>query len=165
MDDGLKQRVIGAVVLVALGVIFIPMLFDESPTLPSDIEVDIPPKPAKPEVSFTRPEPPASAIPQATKEKVVEEVIQPDQILDKAGLPVAWSIQVGTFSERERARALRNTLFEAGFKAYVKSDPDNQSALLKVLVGPESDRDTLEALKATLAQQMGLNGFAVRYSP
>ncbi|MEX0603886.1 MAG: SPOR domain-containing protein [Marinobacter sp.] len=48
--DGLKQRVIGAVVLVSLAVIFVPMLFDEPHTERSSRVIDIPEEPPFPEV-------------------------------------------------------------------------------------------------------------------
>lgn len=48
--DGLKQRVIGAVVLVSLAVIFVPMLFDEPHTERSARVIDIPEQPPFPEV-------------------------------------------------------------------------------------------------------------------
>ncbi|WP_166268446.1 SPOR domain-containing protein [Marinobacter caseinilyticus] len=48
--DGLKQRVIGALVLVCLAVIFVPMLFDEPHTDRSSRVIDIPEEPPFPEV-------------------------------------------------------------------------------------------------------------------
>ncbi|QXP84885.1 SPOR domain-containing protein [Methylococcus sp. ANG] len=46
MDEQLKQRLIGATVIVAFAVIFVPMLFDEKPDEPSRAEVaEIPPMP------------------------------------------------------------------------------------------------------------------------
>lgn len=48
--DGLKQRVIGAVVLVSLAVIFVPMLFDEPHTERSSRVIDIPEQPPFPAV-------------------------------------------------------------------------------------------------------------------
>lgn len=48
--DGLKQRVIGALVLISLAVIFVPMLFDEPHTERSSRLIDIPEEPPFPEV-------------------------------------------------------------------------------------------------------------------
>lgn len=46
MDDGLKQRVVGAVIIIALGVVFIPKIFNE-PGLKADIfGANIPPVPS-----------------------------------------------------------------------------------------------------------------------
>lgn len=54
--DGLKQRVIGALVLVSLAVIFVPMLFDEPHTERSSKRIDIPEEPAFPAVDTQPPE-------------------------------------------------------------------------------------------------------------
>jgi len=49
MDRGLKERLVGAAVLVALAVIFIPMLLDETPSGPGPItESNIPEQPDEP---------------------------------------------------------------------------------------------------------------------
>lgn len=46
MERGLKERLVGAAVLVALAVIFIPMLLDDAPSGPGPItETNIPPRP------------------------------------------------------------------------------------------------------------------------
>lgn len=48
--DGLKQRVIGALVLVSLAVIFVPMLFDEPHSKRSTQVIPLPEEPPFPEV-------------------------------------------------------------------------------------------------------------------
>lgn len=53
--DGLKQRVIGALVLVSLAVIFVPMLFDEPHTERSSKRIEIPEEPAFPAVDTQPP--------------------------------------------------------------------------------------------------------------
>ena len=45
MNDGLKQRIIGALVLVALAIIFVPVLFDRERIAPVDRQTRIPPAP------------------------------------------------------------------------------------------------------------------------
>ncbi|SDW62935.1 SPOR domain-containing protein [Marinobacter mobilis] len=53
--DGLKQRVIGALVLVSLAVIFVPMLFDEPHSERSSRVIDLPEEPPFPEVNISEP--------------------------------------------------------------------------------------------------------------
>ena len=48
--DGLKQRIIGALVLVSLAVIFVPMLFDEPHSERTSTSIQIPEEPPFPEV-------------------------------------------------------------------------------------------------------------------
>lgn len=64
MDSALKQRLIGAAVLVALAVIFLPMLLDRPPPEPGTaaVRLDIPPAPERAFETRTLPlEPPAAA--------------------------------------------------------------------------------------------------------
>lgn len=65
--DGLKQRIIGALVLVSLAVIFVPMVFDEPHSERTSTTIKIPEEPPFPEVTAPesdREEPPAYAEPR-----------------------------------------------------------------------------------------------------
>lgn len=60
--DGLKQRIVGALVLVCLAVIFVPMIFDEPHSDRTSTTVRIPEEPPFPEVDTPEkdfPEPPS----------------------------------------------------------------------------------------------------------
>ena len=50
--DGLKQRIIGALVLVSLAVIFVPMIFDEPHSQRQSTPITIPEEPPFPEVEM-----------------------------------------------------------------------------------------------------------------
>jgi DedD protein len=54
--DGLKQRIIGALVLVSLAVIFVPMMFDEPHSDRESTTIKIPEEPPFPEVDAPEPE-------------------------------------------------------------------------------------------------------------
>jgi DedD protein len=56
--DGLKQRIIGALVLVSLAVIFVPMMFDEPHSERESTSINIPEEPPFPEVEAPEPEMP-----------------------------------------------------------------------------------------------------------
>ncbi|MDI9245495.1 SPOR domain-containing protein [Marinobacter sp. CHS3-4] len=60
--DGLKQRIIGALVLVSLAVIFVPMMFDEPHSERETSTIKIPEEPPFPEVDM--PEPDAESPPE-----------------------------------------------------------------------------------------------------
>jgi DedD protein len=60
--DGLKQRIIGALVLISLAVIFVPMIFDEPHSGRNSTSINIPEEPPFPEV-ITEP-PPQTAMPE-----------------------------------------------------------------------------------------------------
>ncbi|WP_323750866.1 SPOR domain-containing protein [Marinobacter sp.] len=50
--DGLKQRIIGALVLISLAVIFVPMIFDEPHSQRQSTSITIPEEPPFPEVQM-----------------------------------------------------------------------------------------------------------------
>ena len=67
MNSLLKQRIVGAIVLVALGVIFIPMFLSGEGEMVSDMGSNVPPKPAyELEAPKVLPLNPAAKQPQAT---------------------------------------------------------------------------------------------------
>lgn len=88
--DGLKQRIIGALVLVSLAVIFVPMLFDEPHSERTSRSINIPEEPPFPEVDA--PEPPAADAPAYRLEESGEP--EPDtqrqvQRVDEPAEPVS----------------------------------------------------------------------------
>ncbi|MFL1465595.1 SPOR domain-containing protein [Marinobacter sp. HN1S83] len=75
--DGLKQRIIGALVLVSLAVIFVPMLFDEPHSERTSNPIKIPEEPPFPEVDA--PEPPEADAPAYR----LEETDEPEPVADR----------------------------------------------------------------------------------
>lgn len=169
----LKQRLVGAVVLVALAVIFVPMLFDGPSQPPNSLRLEsIPAAPGAdyvprkitlaipgPVVPVPAPEP--VAVP-ATEPVTVPPAAEP--ALDPASTPApapgtTWVVQVGSFSQPDNAHALRDRLRSMGFNAYVESVKDaSGKSVLRVRVGPESDRPRAEALLARLKAEAALDG-------
>lgn len=163
MDDGLKQRLVGAIVLVALAVIFIPMIFNDAKLGPEDIRVAIPPRPEVPLLEIKKPK---VLTRQAEKQQELTDAKeetpavaeQPPEIL-----PNSWTLQLASFQERANADLLRNRLRESGYKAYVKFRPHEQPPLARVFVGPELDRKILDKYKQDLQKQFKLEGIVVRF--
>lgn len=58
MNSGLKQRLVGAVVLVAIAVIFVPTFLRERQVEPVSTKTLIPDRPSRETVTFENPEPP-----------------------------------------------------------------------------------------------------------
>lgn len=179
LDKGLKQRMVGALVLVALAVIFLPMLFsrpDEQRQVVVDAPV-MPSMPAMPEHSVVPvevpepepiPEPPQP--PQAEAEPMAEPVVtappqaepaKPVSHLDANSLPVSWSVQLASLSSRERAIELQQRLRAQGYNAYVRS----VDGMNRVFVGPVIERAEANRLRDQLNRQQKLNGFIVRFQP
>ena len=56
--DTLKQRVVGAFVIISLAVIFLPMIFDEPRVTQSNVIVPVPPRPAYKVIEIDKPREP-----------------------------------------------------------------------------------------------------------
>lgn len=65
MDDGLKQRLIGAVVLIAIAILFVPSLFNQGGRKAIDLTTQVPPEPESitEPLEIPIPAPPESARP------------------------------------------------------------------------------------------------------
>ena len=175
----LKQRLVGAVVLVTLAVIFLPMLLDGPSHPPSRVTLEpipaapgddfVPRKitltlpdagpleaqPAEPDaparVVLPSPEPVATAAPTPAPE--------PAKRPEPVALPDGWVVQVGSFSKPDNAHALRDKLAGMGFPAFADSvDGGSGQQVVRVRVGPVPDRAAADALLARLKAEAKLEG-------
>lgn len=219
LDKGIKQRMVGALVLVALAVIFLPMLFTredemrqvrveapEAPAMPSlpqvQVEpVQVPEPQPLPEVSAPVSEQPAvvvneSSAPMTTPSQPIAPAptqaaqapapkpapapkvetrpaaatstpaasapkpAAPSKV-DVNGLPVSWSIQLASLSNRAGADNLQKTLRSQGYNAYIRS----ADGMNRVYVGPLIERAEAERLRDVINRQHNLKGFVVRFQP
>ena len=187
MDDHLKHRLVGAVVLVALGVIFIPMILDggHEKTLPPFGQA-IPEKPAVLKaMESVRPAPLETPPPPAMIERQLVDkhsaVIKPDLAtsnkvkqkkaaepkksdtkvekppISKKGVK-AWVVQVGSFEQQKNALALRDKLRKRNFRAFVEAIKTNGSWKYRVRVGPEVRRSSSESSQKALLKKLKING-------
>jgi DedD protein len=84
MDDGLKQRLVGAIVLVAIAVLFLPSLFNREVRRTVDLTSQIPPEPAAvlerleiPEPEQPRNIPPAKPLAEIYPHEPASEPVNP----------------------------------------------------------------------------------------
>ena len=202
LDKAYKQRMVGALVLVALAVIFLPMLFSRQDEQ-RQIQVDAPSAPEMPVMPQVQLEPVAVPEPQVIPEEpapveqpVVEQqapapvapvvakpvvaapkppAVTPAQTVAQApakldttqkrvdpnGLPISWSVQLVSLSNRASADNLQKTLRNQGYNAYVRSS----GGMNRVFVGPLLERAEADRLRDLLGKQQNLKGFVVRFQP
>ncbi len=224
LDKVVKQRMVGALVLVALAVIFLPMLFSredelrqvqveapEAPGMPNLPQVQVEPvqvpepqplpdepvavqqvpalsAPSTPVAQVSTPVPapapaPASTpVPVPTAPKSVAPAAPPvskpapapapvaavaaakpvaPSKVDVNGLPVSWSVQLASLSNRVGADNLQKTLRSQGYNAYIRS----ADGMNRVYVGPLIERAEAERLRDVINRQHKLKGFVVRFQP
>jgi len=213
LDKGMKQRMVGALVLVALAVIFLPMLFTREDEM-RQVRVEAPQAPAMPTLPEVKVEPVAVPEPQALPEEpqqppvVVNESTAPATTpsqpitpspqtqaqvqprpqtpvptpapkvetrpaatpapaatapskIDVNGLPVSWSIQLASLSNRAGAESLQSTLRSQGYNAYIRS----AGGMNRVYVGPLIERAEAERVRDAINRKQNLKGFVVRFQP
>jgi len=205
LDKGLLQRMVGALVLIAIAVIFVPMLFNRQDDL-RHVTVDAPSIPAAPVVAEIEMEPVDVPEPQSVPEgfEIIEEGAEPDAAppavasapapiepvapvaptasapatpeqpapakteppvaeprLDNNNLPVSWSIQLASLSNRASAESLQQTLRSQGYNAYIRT----ADGMNRVFVGPLVERSEANRLRDLLQRQQKLDGFVVRFKP
>jgi DedD protein len=167
LDTTLQQRLIGAILLVALGVIFIPVFLDGSGFKSRNSRsIEMPPEPEFPPLSEIRLEP---VVPTHIKEQsapVPVPVKKADSGSSMTALkePVnAFALQVSTVTIKDNAYDLRDKLRKQGYSAYVETRTKNGKTSYRVRIGPELDKGKLEKMKATLSKEQGLDGFIVNH--
>ena len=167
MDKTLQQRLIGAILLVALGVIFIPVLLDGSgfksrngrsiemppePEFPPLSEIEL--KPVVPTHVKQKSETAAAARPPSGKSVTRTALKEPTN---------AFSLQVSTVTISDNAYALRDKLRKDGYTAYVETRTKNGKTSYRVRIGPELDKSKLKKMKSKLQKKYGLDGFIVNH--
>lgn len=193
MDEGAKRRLVGAAVLVALIVIFVPMLLDdpereglgEPIVIPDEPAVDpagaddgmspggltaddlIPPLPT--------PEPPPGALIEPP-----ELVAEPPPLESRPEAPpesdqapagpnpvpagtLSWVVQVASLGSPDAARQLQDRLRSKGYTAFVEQAVVNGKQYYRVRVGPELERARADSLAAQIRSETGNRPLVQRY--
>ncbi len=178
MDERLKRRLVGAVVLVSLGVIFIPMLLEGPPGSGAHQRVaEIPPPPAREFISRIVPlgkvlkadghaapkKPPAtleSKVAPGRKGDAESSAVSKSR--QRLGIS-AWAVQLGSFASEANAMVLRDRLRKKGYAAFSESVPANEGTVTRVYVGPELLQKNAEKIQRKLEAEFKLEGIVRRY--
>lgn len=184
MNDVLKQRLVGALVIIVLGVIFWPVIFvapelepldrgSEVPSLPALELRELPaPKPLaglpqarySEEATVTAPSTPAQK-PAAADERAADGAAKASPGLDEEGIPVAWTLQVVTVGSRDKAEALSTRLIGMGYKAYIKALRRDSKTLYRIYVGPKFAREDMLEAKQVIDKELRVTSMVTRYLP
>ena len=191
METQVRERLVGALVLVALVVLFVPALLKgpsrKAPTetpggqqvvkFPLSDAFEAPPDEAPtPEPKTTPPVPPAVVEAPPVQEPLrkpapaaaaVPTEIEPPRVRDAEPPPSAatgqpaWAVQLGAFSTREKAEGLVAELRKRGYAAFFLEYRTNGKILHRVRVGPEQDRERA----AAIAERLRKDGYLPVVAP
>ncbi len=179
--------------LLALALIFLPMIFDGGGDYlgPAVSRIPEPPEiPVLPEPAPTRPviigdSLPGAGAPEAdgTADRPADETAgetadeaadasggaspdAPAAVLDDAGLPLSWTVRLGAFDEPDNAAALVERLRDAGHRAYARpGGTGREREMTLVYVGPVLDRAQADDYRTRLLEEFELPGMVVRFEP
>jgi DedD protein len=191
MEQGLKERLVGAAVLVILAVIFIPMLLNNQRSSTDISGSNIPPIPEDMPVitedsGFTAPlitnevqsdadaditaetESSADSVQKKSSSKIQTkpdpETVKDTEttIREKVGVS-AWVIQVGSFASKSNADDLNSDLRKAGFRSFIEPLEKSGKTSYRVRIGPELKRSDAEATRDRVKKEFKLEGILLRY--
>jgi DedD protein len=190
LDERLKQRLLGGAVLVALMVIFVPMLIEEpvDQQIVSDHALPVKPQPfqvepSRPEPRLENPRPEESSIaaPPAQEPSVSLPVTQaappvasqpaepqapdttPTADTPERPSPSAWMIQVASLTREDNARKLVKDLRKADLPAQMEKARIDGKTHYRVRVGPEVDHRLAEQMVEKINKQFKLKPKLMRY--
>ncbi|MDE0507487.1 MAG: SPOR domain-containing protein [Gammaproteobacteria bacterium] len=170
MKQNVRTGIALTVTILALGLIFLPMIFDPQDTAAPQLPSRIPPPPSVPvlpEPEQSRPvilsNTPAINVPEEARAVEDARTEAADgwreiPILDERGLPRGWSLRMGLFPGDDEAQQLLSQLLEAGYRAYIREQQTGPDSLRAVLVGPWLGRDTAQDYQDRLAREFGITG-------
>ncbi|MCF6283542.1 MAG: SPOR domain-containing protein [Candidatus Polarisedimenticolaceae bacterium] len=172
MDEKLKQRLVGAAVLVILMVIFIPILVEDKGMLATDpASMKAPPWPEqkRPTVTpNTDGSPTKLPIPDLVKERsetappvVVKREERAKQkiapsVKQKKGS--SWVVQAGSFSSKKNTDQLVKKLIKKGLPAYYESVAVKGKKLYRVRIGRDLEKKVAEKYIKQLKRDFKLTG-------
>jgi DedD protein len=185
LEDRLKQRLLGGAVLVALVVIFVPMLIEEPVERRTLSDYTIPVKPAvrksmpeqrvqqqrevepQPAPSVTTPAPQKTPKPESTVTKEVKppesKPVETSKKASSRTSPTAWIVQVASLTNEKNAEKLVERLREADLPAQMEKVRLNGKLHYRIRVGPEVDHRLAEKMLAKIKQLFKLNPKLMRY--
>ena len=164
MDERLRKRLIGAVVLMSLLVIFVPILIEKQNEMILEVG-NITPLPENLPGLDNIPEPESFPRPVEFDEVIEQEpeIISKDEPESIATPLDAWALQLASFSDIKRADALLRDLRKKGYVCYREAVTISGKKHYRVRIGPELERSRLVAIKQKLQKELKLTGKIVRH--
>jgi DedD protein len=177
MASKFQSRLVGTIVLVAVGVIILPDLLDGKKLHYKEEFASIP---LKPEINaevesfeVLEPEEDISVLPEAPVQATVgeEAVREPEtDIVNVSALEVperndyadsAWIIQLMALKNADNAAALVKDLQKRGYQAHVKQE----ETFTRVIIGPDVSKSKLEKQLIELEEITGSRGQLLKFKP
>lgn len=156
MINHFHNRLAGTIIIVSLGVLFLPDLFDGQKESYQEEYAVIPLTPSvesgKVEIEIQAPKQISVELPEPSPQSVAKE-------------PDAWVIQVGFFRNRNNAEALVKKIRAKGYSSHVYPRQAQKDVLNRVVVGPDLVKQNLSKIKPELEKLTGLKVQVIKFDP
>ncbi len=166
MSEQNRYRITGGLLLLAIAIIFVPMLFDGDgvpsvelaavdadyqPPAVEAFEATVPDTDLAARVQALRQEVDAQGFHRSTGTRIGEPVLSlPNDETD------VWAIQLGSFSDAGKAAAFRDRLRADGHEAFTSMFRSGAGAIMhRVAVGPFLSAERADGLAIDLEEQYG----------
>ena len=162
-------------VLTALAIIILPMLLDGSAEDRARVTLDMPeaPKIALKNLTVNQVKQTMVEMEQESTERLPVDLPDPEPLTDEVGdneyqldqnkLPISWTLQIGSFRQRDNAVKLRKDLREAQFKTYVLAGETAEGQVYRVFVGPMLSKSKLMNHARNIETRFKIKGQIIRY--
>jgi len=174
VQDRLKHRLLGATILIALGVLLLPGFFRDKDIYSVNTNSQIPAKPNITAIDFdgptpvegveSAPDPQTMFVPEETPD-MQEQSTQTSSTAAVADLPEAWVIQVGSFAQKEAAEKLLKDLQAEGQKAYLRSVVTDKGVMHRLFIGPKMNKQDAINIKTQLDKRLKVDAIIYPYKP
>ena len=157
-----RQRLIGAVAIALLLIVFVPMVLDSEPRpARQDPALVIPSKesaPALPPPPAPKPTPRSEPTAPASTAKVEPQVQAPKAAVAETAKPVSsaplklegFAVQVGAFRDEAKLQQARDKLAAARIAHYTERLDTSSGSLTRLRAGPFPTREAADSAAATI---------------
>ena len=176
MDQQLKERLVGIIVLVLFAVIFIPMFFSEPIDLVSKEKTNLSNSKESEFVSKLKPVDDSTqeldtksieydTVTEETPQTVTEEItdlVNEETAFRKESLTenqmgqMNWIVQIGSYSNKENAEKENLRAKNAGFRSFINPITQNNKIMYQVCLGPEYDELDANKLREEIKKKIKL---------
>ncbi|QYK02863.1 SPOR domain-containing protein [Shewanella psychrotolerans] len=190
LSSQFQNRLVGVIVLVALGVIFLPDILDGKKQHQEEQFAEIPLRPSIEEsfdasaefeaIDLSNAESQFIADDETVSDKdtvlATEEGVKQEQLSESANKATkaaaekvvpssAYTLQLGSFKNAANVNALVKRLRSKGFRAYTVPKTPKDGELTKVFVGPDVSMSKLQKLQKEIDKLTGLKSAVVSFNP
>ena len=177
----MKQRVIGALVLIALVVILLPMLLNFDGEYTVDSRSQIPARPGIVPIEIPLPK----SVAEHEGAKNADQMFRFNNSREEAksginsgialseeapgltgdGVPKSWILQVGSFADANKAKLLTEGLLADQYRAYSRHSTKDGNSIYRVYVGPKILKKDMLDEKIAIEQKYKVKTLLLRFEP